>query len=50
MAVKNRWSITLSLAMNLNFDQQYNPKSYVVKLSKNGGSIQDGGSNSEFLA
>jgi hypothetical protein len=36
--------------MSLNFDQQHDAKSYFVKLAKNGGPIQDGGSKSDFLA
>jgi hypothetical protein len=36
-----------SFTLSLYFDQQHDPNSYFVK---NGGSIQDGGSNSDFLA
>jgi hypothetical protein len=52
----NQGSITLRLAtflhsvfgMSLYFDHQHNPSSYFVKLAKNVGSIQDGGSKSDF--
>jgi hypothetical protein len=39
-----------SFAMSLYCDQQNDPNSYFVKLAKNRGSIQNGGSKSDFKA
>jgi hypothetical protein len=39
----------LSFAMISNFAQQHDRKSYFDKLAKNSGSVQDGGSKSDFL-
>jgi hypothetical protein len=54
MAAKTQRSITLefsnNFAMSLYFRQQHKSGAYFVELVENDGSIQNGGSKSDFLA